>query len=91
MKQHTPGPWEVWHYAREIAVEAPCGRVLYCQSHDLDDCVEADANLIAAAPDLLTALREMVVYAEWTCVTVFVDGYEAAMQRALEALAKAGA
>lgn len=58
MSKHTPGPWEVGpqHHGQVAvwqsdfpAVVATCGR---------QDDAEANARLIAAAPDLLAALKE---------------------------------
>lgn len=53
MSKHTPGPWI---QSRECSndVEAPdTGHVATCE-------VQADACLIAAAPDLLEALQDYV-------------------------------
>ena len=56
---HTPGPWEISkNEAGELDIcEAGAGNMLA----DLAKCKNAEANarLIAAAPDLLEALREM--------------------------------
>ena len=64
--QHTPGPWEIYtgkklEYWRGDGTEimGPDGRVAdsYCNSlRRLDEC-QANARLIAAAPDLLETLR----------------------------------
>jgi len=61
--QYTPGPWKTVVYPEEgwIDIEAPDGT---CIIGDLgirnDEYLEANANLIAAAPDLLEALEDMV-------------------------------
>lgn len=55
--KHTPGPWS--YLPRHIAesepeVRAPAGWLICCTAGD------EDARLIAAAPDLLAALRLLV-------------------------------
>ena len=55
MTKHTPGPWEpiewdIWEAGEETGLIARCA--------DTDDgAVYANARLIAAAPDLFSALR----------------------------------
>lgn len=73
MSKHTPGTWSDY-YAKlapvgSVAVWSDQGgmvrRVALCGTHegiDLDEA-EANARLIAAAPDLLEALKELVAYA----------------------------
>ena len=55
MQKHTPGPWE--YFQGDICHGKPeeRERILQCPGRML----AADADLIAAAPDLLEALREM--------------------------------
>lgn len=57
MSKHTPGPWAVvsghdWHSGQQYGVKdvAPLNHTI----------TEANANLIAAAPDLLEALENMM-------------------------------
>ena len=62
MSKHTPGPWAVDRYCRDIT---PVGRYLRIaeipghRENDTPDSQEREANarLIAAAPDLLAALQ----------------------------------
>ncbi len=63
--KHTPGPWEVLD-GRRVGVTLPskvegCGFYSHCialtHSDRADINAEANARLIAAAPDLLDALR----------------------------------
>ena len=62
MSKHTPGPWAVDRYCRDIT---PVGRYLRIaeipghRENDTPDSQEREANarLIAAAPDLLAALE----------------------------------
>lgn len=72
MTAHTPGPWEIEHGHHECvntstlpwAMTGPGGREV-CQSPngvDVDDEDDANACLIAAAPDLLAACEAML---EW--------------------------
>jgi hypothetical protein len=71
MSKHTPGPWGYRHNsdygdfiltsAGDIQIIGGCG---CCESPFLDgDNPEADARLIAAAPELLEAVRELVLIA----------------------------
>ena len=56
--QHTPGPWEIdFGYNRIIKSIGPCFPDEYAGSAWLE-VTEEDARLIAAAPDLLEALRD---------------------------------
>lgn len=76
MSKHTPGTWSDY-YAKlapvgSVAVWSDQGgmvrRVALCGTHegiDLDEA-EANARLIAAAPDLLKRLKSMVEVAERT-------------------------
>jgi hypothetical protein len=68
-RQHTPGPW-AWVYAdanheRPIALERDDGPDVLTASEDTIGprayVSEADAHLIAAAPDLLAACEELLV------------------------------
>ena len=57
MSEHTPGPWEIREGAEEVY-----GTAIYeVGAHDLHPLAavqnEADARLIAAAPNLLEALE----------------------------------
>ena len=69
MSKHTPGPWQIdWYICREKGKElwrVPRSIGPACADHDhwagnhitVD---AADAHLIAAAPELLEALQDMV-------------------------------
>lgn len=57
--KHTPGPWSSLVYARTAAVHGGDGaRVAVVYGGGDGDTAEANANLIAAAPDMLEALVE---------------------------------
>lgn len=67
MNKHTPGPWsrardERFRHDNSAGVRAANGLYIAAaldrNSCDLDEEVEANARLIAAAPDLLAACRE---------------------------------
>lgn len=61
MSKHTPGPWNVdYSGPARIAIVGAGDRILafcnlQCEDGDMD---EANARLIAAAPDMLEALEE---------------------------------
>lgn len=92
MSDHTPGPW-------------PLGRARTCDHYTIGDRApyiaavrkEADARLIAAAPDLVAALREIADAEPAGAVPAggALTGWQAAHAKlcgyARAALAKAGA
>ena len=61
---HTPGPWEAikmgydWK-VRSVDYGTIVNRICY-PDHKVDYCVEGDAKLIAAAPELLATLKYVV-------------------------------
>lgn len=78
---YTPGPWTMDRYSREWVVAPdndPSGEVVIarCQS-------EANASLIAAAPDLLAACEAAVVSADYEGKADFIRA------KLLAAIAKA--
>lgn len=62
MSGHTPGPWEVLRSGGQMAVTTGKHRaaVAFVPPHHLD--AEANAHLIAAAPDLLVALKDCLAH-----------------------------
>jgi predicted HD phosphohydrolase len=69
--KHTPGPWSTWEFdARSIAVGPDAGglavaEIVSTNAHGIttaqtEERGAANARLIAAAPDLLHALRLML-------------------------------
>jgi hypothetical protein len=61
MTQHTQGPWTVdGLVTKDLDVISPAGRIamIDCDTPDADT-LEANARLIAAAPDLLEVLRDV--------------------------------
>lgn len=62
MSNHTPGPW---HYGETdngfaICQHTPKADFYFAEIIGLDDQSKSDARLIAAAPDLLEALKALI-------------------------------
>lgn len=80
---HTPGPWRV-NKKVNTSVEqatAPQGMVLICQCEDPDGARtnkedEANARLIAAAPELLAAVEEAKAQIEFIWQNYFPIAYK---------------
>lgn len=89
MSKYTPGPWKVLRGPDAIrpavtAVDPETGRVMFvCKLATL-----ADARLIAAAPELLEALKELVNTREQHAGRV-EPGSDGRYARARAAIAKA--
>ena len=94
--KHTPGPWIVERGG--YIVDARQSTIAECHSGGAQSIAESQANerLIAAAPDLLAALREL----HTLCVRMDAEGeaarpseqeYQATLAGAKRALAKAEA
>lgn len=97
---HTPGPWKATHnddVPGFWSVSSPSGDVLYLSLQE--EAVAANARLIAAAPDLLDALRWAANMAEEAVALrrdsddpgdhEMLDHHEAALVTARAAIAKA--
>jgi hypothetical protein len=58
---HTPGPWTVdgQTLPQNLQISSPDGIVTVIDSEAFADTIEANARLIAAAPDLLAVLRDL--------------------------------
>ena len=68
--KHTPGPWEEYRNEdaefrfAKIGVSGPDGDICYCDMNDASageyqtSEIEANARLIAAAPEMLAALEQ---------------------------------
>src|SRR5690606_57464 len=99
--KHTPGPWTPMvrppasfadHGLRALAqvwggwIVAVPKRLVDRLGHD----AEANARLIAAAPELLEALEELLTAVDKACGTAIPQGsFAAARQAARDAIAKA--
>jgi hypothetical protein len=55
--KHTKGPWEVFTDDYSMGIKTPAG-ILFSGLDNTDD-EDADFRLIAAAPEMLAALREI--------------------------------
>ena len=73
--KHTPGPWRVNPGANEV--RGADWNVIVA-----DVGIDADAHLIAAAPDLLTALEAMVRSDSWADADVKMVNARAAIAKA---------
>ncbi len=88
--KHTPGPWAVNEDGWKVESEKEHGWIndgwIVCSTHGPD--AEANALLIAAAPDLLEAAKEAY---EWmNGLPIPTTGCTAKMQVLYNAIAKAG-
>ena len=100
MSQHTPGPWKPACGARGTTCRHPAilwdgGQVGNATWQGSEAATDANARLIAAAPELLEALQEMVAgdaeaIAEADALGVpFPDEMLTAYRRAVAAISKA--
>ena len=98
--RHTPGPW--WfngtHVRKTFDARTAEGRSSYCLAGVESDVVTyapesaANGRLMAAAPELLSALQELMRFCENSCVVQAQDGREIvypAFEAARTAVAKA--
>lgn len=94
---HTPGPWEVrkwgregdeWPYARWSIGQVNGGAVVISPRYPYSN-FEADARLIAAAPDLLVALKEALTLVDEAQTGVSVQWTMRWQEKSRAAIAKA--
>lgn len=79
--QHTPGPWRI-ERTHDLWLEIRNGHGLV--STMVADCVaDRDANLIAAAPDLLEALQGFLVMTEGQSIYHFMEPQQKAAKAAI--------
>jgi hypothetical protein len=105
--QHTPGPWRIDHarhrrvyQPNDMEIRAGNGlggsviATIYAENWDMDGATDrANANLLAAAPDMLAALRAVVAaHDEWTAAVGrdgrFDDPLNDACEHARDLIAK---
>lgn len=90
MSKHTPGPWS--NDDGDI-IGPDGGYIAYGHTGQRAIDIDEDANLIAAAPDLLEALEELVIAADTFSVSgVYFNSFKenfAALKKAMTALEKA--
>ena len=92
MSKHTPGPWRVVDSWNDHMVESQNGEEIIWQDgpHHTPTIKEADACLIASAPELLEALYAMLAYtADLNAIQGFDEYDHAAVKKARAAIAKA--
>lgn len=82
MAQHTPGPWDVSFGRNDAAIHAG-GTIAMIE--DVMTGWRANARLIAAAPELLAALGDIVASSDANCG----DSLANAIRTAKDAIAKA--
>jgi hypothetical protein len=92
MSGHTPGPWRVlqpsvgvdanWHVTDELDTFVAH---VYGFGHSVDDQSRINAHLIAAAPDLLAALKELAAWFDRSDT----KSADSALRKAARAIAKA--
>lgn len=90
MSKHTPGPWEVQNMT---VFNRGCMFVANCDGlGDVDrmEMSRANARLIAAAPDLLAALQELLNMPDFDGSVITSAARKQAKHRARDAIAKAG-
>ena len=103
LNKHTPGPWREKKYSLRVLAQvrnedggfepfcvADCGQSLHLSSYLVPGEQGANARLIAAAPELLTATRKMLALvdnAEWTQAErlACIHGARAAVAKAEQA------
>lgn len=93
MAEHTPGPWTAHNSqgGRPVIVYADGFAVCHCQTfHGKHQCgqMEANAKLIAAAPDLLKACNGLLQMLEINMPTTYFLS-DSRVNAARDAIAKA--
>lgn len=83
---HTPAPWSVRETRSTVSVKSASGETIgsWYAGFASGTVTHANARLIAAAPELLEALKNMVGFCATTCPEA-----EMAMDDARKAIAKA--
>jgi hypothetical protein len=71
MEKHTPGPWEVFTpqiSGNTFGIDGPRGEAVVFFGRDKENGIYSihNARLIAAAPELLEALENLLKAVEWT-------------------------
>jgi hypothetical protein len=85
---HTPGPWKLQERCEDLVIESPrmFGTIEVAEVYELDNCpldeANANARLIAAAPDMWQALRDIAELTVDTIPTNVNDIAVAAIARA---------
>lgn len=95
--KHTPGPWDVERHGvvtamvsghrRQVALSTGDAAMHAPSEQTMEAIQEANARLIAAAPELAEALEELL---DWANAPLHEQGRENALKKARAALKKAG-
>ena len=93
VSKHTPGPWS-WDIANgwlvapdiEVPEDSDLGTIVLAYCADDEGPTEADANLIAAAPDLLEACKSAIVWVAYATARDPNTTHPKAIQNAQEDL-----
>lgn len=79
MSKHTKGPWEAKRSCSNFIIVGPENEGIGSTGHWLPDEhkeMKANAHLIAAAPDMYEALKELIeVWEDGGCVDALKDVY----------------
>jgi len=89
MSKHTPGPWSVGRNFSDdcfVVTDEKCEIEIYCE-HESQRKAKANAALIAAAPDLLEALQNLIACCSFP--TSGNDAFQTAVDSARTVLVKA--
>lgn len=75
MSKHTPGPWTISKHGNYLSImdgsgDAVRGPATVCGLYQNRDTTEANARLIAAAPDLLAELKEALIHIRCAAISV---------------------
>ena len=60
MTEHTPGPWHVWQAGKHVVIKAGSLIIGSVRRAIVGGEQQANAHLIAAAPELLEALKFVI-------------------------------
>lgn len=86
--KHTPGPWHVYK-GRGLYVDSSTAGLVCKVAENRSAEKEANAHLIAAAPELLAALEHMVAVSNWATTIQSEEQYDAMIASAEAAIRKA--
>ena len=78
--KHTPGPWVIGKRDHDVVMVDTASGTAICDVYGESDDRPANARLIAAAPDLLAALKGVIAVADRN--TVEFDAARAALAKA---------
>lgn len=84
MNKHTKGPWHIQYYPHCTAIYAGEEVVGY-----IDHFNEHDKRLVTSAPELLEALKEMLVWFNYHTIPLINTDESDAITKARNAVAKA--